>query len=271
MPADLDMNLIIGTHDVVLVTLDTLRYDVAQRLFEEGKLPNLSRLLPAQGWERRHSPGTFTYAAHHAFFAGFLPTPATPGPHPRRFASRFAGSETTTSQTWVFEEDNLVKALENKGYHTICIGGVGFFNKQNAIGQVFPDMFKESHWARRLGVTEPDSTAHQLRLASERLSAIDRAQRVFLFINVSALHQPNHFYLPGASTDTLESHAAALCYVDSQLPLLLDALQRRAPSLCIICADHGTAYGEDGFYGHRLAHEVVTTVPYAERVLPCHE
>lgn len=271
MAADLDMNHIIGTHDLVFVTLDTLRFDVAQRLFEEGKLPNLAPLLPAQGWERRHSPGTFTYAAHHAFFAGFLPTPATPGPHPRRFASRFAGSETTTPETWVFEEDNLVAALANKGYHTLCIGGVGFFNKQNAIGRVFPEMFQESHWERRLGVTDPDSTRHQLRLASQRLGEIDKKTRVFLFINISALHQPNHFYLPGADTDTLESHAAALCYVDRQLPLLLDALKQRAPSLCIICADHGTAYGEDGFTGHRLAHEVVTTVPYAERVLPCHE
>ena len=27
--------------------------------------------------------------------------------------------------------------------------------------------------------------------------------------------------------------------------------------------DHGTAYGEDGFHGHRLAHQVVWDVPYA--------
>ena len=31
---------------------------------------------------------------------------------------------------------------------------------------------------------------------------------------------------------------------------------------------HGTAYGEDGFTGHRLGHEVVWTVPYAQFVLP---
>jgi|GEM_PF-4288067 hypothetical protein len=30
----------------------------------------------------------------------------------------------------------------------------------------------------------------------------------------------------------------------------------------------GTAYGEDGYHGHRLAHPVVWTVPYAEVVLP---
>jgi hypothetical protein len=35
----------------------------------------------------------------------------------------------------------------------------------------------------------------------------------------------------------------------------------------IACSDHGTAYGEDGHHGHRLAHEVVWTVPYAEFTL----
>ena len=35
-----------------------------------------------------------------------------------------------------------------------------------------------------------------------------------------------------------------------------------------MCSDHGTAYGEEGYYGHRVAHPVVWTVPYAEFVLP---
>ncbi len=126
----------------------------------------------------------------------------------------------------------------------------------------------ESHWNPSLGVTEPASTEHQVRLAVEILEQMPRLQRVFLFINISALHQPNYFYLPGAQTDSLASHAAALEYVDSQLPPLFEALQRRAPTLAILCSDHGTAYGEDGFVGHRLAHSVVWTVPYAEVVLP---
>ena len=35
----------------------------------------------------------------------------------------------------------------------------------------------------------------------------------------------------------------------------------------VMCCDHGTAYGEDGYHGHRVAHEVVWTVPYAEFLL----
>ena len=45
---------------------------------------------------------------------------------------------------------------------------------------------------------------------------------------------------------------------------LLQVLGRRGPLFAILCSDHGTAYGEDGYFGHRIAHPVVTTVPYAE-------
>ena len=65
----------------------------------------------------------------------------------------------------------------------------------------------------------------------------------------------------------VETHAAALRYVDSALPPLFEAQRRRGPALCIICSDHGTLYGEDGFTGHRLAHPNVWQVPYAELVL----
>src|SRR5918912_1267657 len=98
----LDASALVGTHDILLMTLDTLRYDVARDTLAAGRTPNLAAVLPSGQWEMRHSPGSFTYAAHHAFFAGFLPTPVGPGPHPRLFAARFPGSETTTPQTYVF-------------------------------------------------------------------------------------------------------------------------------------------------------------------------
>jgi hypothetical protein len=261
MSDDVDMNAVVGAHDILFMTLDTLRFDVADRLMRSGETPHLARLIGPGGWERRHTPGSFTYAAHQAFFAGFLPTPARPGRHVRLFAASFGGSETTGQTTCVMQEADIVTGLAARGYHTICIGGVGFFNKQTALGSVLPNLFHESHWAPKLGVTDRDSTKNQFELAGERLRALAPEQRTFLFINVSALHQPNRFYIDGAAEDTIETHAAALRYVDSQLPLLLESL--RDETFCIVCGDHGTAYGEDGFYGHRLAHQAVWDVPYA--------
>lgn len=263
---NVDMNAIVGNRDIVFVTLDTLRLDVAQRCFNAGETPGFRALFPG-GWEARHTPGSFTYAAHHAFFAGFLPTPVSPPWPPRLFAARFPGSETIGRGTWVFEEPDVVTALRARGYHTLCIGGVGFFNKLNPLSCVLPSLFEESHWSRETGVTDPDSTRLQFQLAARRAGELPAATRMFLFINVSAIHQPNRHYIPGAETDSLETHAAALRYVDGQLPVLLDALRRRGGAFMIFCSDHGTLYGEEGFTGHRVAHPAVWNVPYAVAML----
>lgn len=264
----LDMNAVVGTHDILFVTLDTLRFDVARDLCAAGRTPNLAAVLPGGAWELRHSPGSFTYAAHQAFFAGFLPTPATPGRHDRLFALRFEGSTTTGGRTCVLDGPDIVAGLRARGYHTACVGGVGFFNQKNPLGRVFPGLFDESHWSPELGVTAPDSTENQVAVATRILAATPRDRRVFLFVNVSALHQPNHFYVPGAPPrDTIETHAAALAYVDRAIAPLFAACRERAPTFAILCSDHGTAYGDDGFFGHRVAHPSVWNVPYAELVL----
>lgn len=266
--AMIDARSLVGTHDILFITLDALRYDVACRALAEGQTPNLARLLPGGRWEERHTPGSFTYPAHQAFFAGFLPTPREPGRHGRLFAARFAGSETTTEQTCVLDAPDIVTGLAGQGYHTLCIGGTGFFNRLTPIGCVLPDLFAESHWSPELGVTNPRSTENQVTLAERLLDEVPVGQRVFLFVNVSALHQPNCLFSPGAAEDSPATQAAALAYVDRHLPPLFDALRRRAPLLAVVCSDHGTAYGEDGHVGHRVAHPVVWTVPYAEFVLP---
>lgn len=260
-----NMNEIVGNSDIVFITLDTLRYDVAQQLWEAGNLPNFSKWLSPNGWEKRHSPGSFTYAAHHAFFAGFLPTPANPKKHPRLFATKFAGSETAVGTTCIFDEPNIVHGFRNKGYQTICIGGVGFFNKKTPLSCVFPEMFEESYWEESFGVTDYHSTQNQFKKASNLLE--NNPNNVFLFINIAALHQPNYFYLENSTTDDIHSHAAALKYIDSQLPILMNALEKRPQAFVICCADHGTTYGEDGYTGHRIGHEKVWTVPYLEHLI----
>lgn len=259
---------LIGSHDVLLVTLDTLRYDVAENALALGQTPYLQSLLPHGKWEKRHSPGSFTYAAHQAFFAGFLPTPITPGHHTRLFAAKFPGSETTGPETFVFDAADIVTGLANCGYRTICVGGVGFFNRQSPLGSASPNLFQESYWSEELGVTSPTSTERQVAVACDRLLSLPASQRVFLFLNISALHQPNCIFAPPATEDSPRTQQAALAYVDRHLPQLFQTMSQRAPVLCVLTSDHGTAYGEDGYHGHRLAHEVVWTVPYAEMVMP---
>ncbi len=269
---------LVGAADVLFLTLDTLRYDVAVEQFRAGRTPNLASRFDT--WEKRHAPANFTFASHQAMFAGFLPTKAVPGPHPRLFALAFEGSETTTDETAVFDAPNIIAGFADAGYHTACVGGTGFFNKRNPLGRVLPEMFRESHWSAALGVTDPNSPTNQidcgLAIIEQRSSMIGGGAHesgnslgppLFLFINVSAMHQPNCIFADDASSDSPATQGAALAAVDRELGRLFDALGRSRPCLCIVTSDHGTAYGEDGYHGHRLGHDVVWTVPYADFVI----
>ena len=259
----LNANDHIGTRDILFISFDTLRYDVAVKMMAKGRTPFLQSLLPGGQWEKRHSPGSFTYTAHHGFFAGFLPTPETPGPHERLFALRFPGSETTGNRTAVFDAPDIIAGLRARNYESYCIGGVGFFNKLTPLGSVLPNMFDASIWSPEMGVTDPKSQDHQMSCAADYLSKKPPSSRQFLFINLSAMHQPNCHYVDGQITDNPDSQGAALAAVDAALSRHRAEFEKRK-WLCIFTSDHGTAYGEDGFQGHRLAHETVWSVPYAE-------
>ena len=264
----INAKLCIGNYNVVMLTFDTLRYDVALKGMETGRTPFLSSLLPNGQWEKRHSPATFTYAAHHAFFSGYLPTPIPKTAHYRRlFACDFAGSSTTGPNTWSTDKATIPQGLQAIGYHTICIGGVGFFNRQNALGNVLPDLFMESHWSVETSVTDPNSTKNQVAIAQSCLDKLDKQHRTLLFINLSAMHQPSCIFSENANEDSPETQLDALAYVDSQLSMLFDTVQSRGDTLCILTSDHGTTFGEDKAWGHGIAHPNIWEVPYSEFIL----
>ncbi|MCT4542208.1 MAG: STM4013/SEN3800 family hydrolase [Vallitalea sp.] len=277
----INMNEVVGNDDILFITLDTLRYDVAQAEYLAGNLPNLCK---DSGWEKRHTPGNFTYSAHHSFFGGFLPSPVEYVPVHKRellfFMKNKGLKALKNDNAFLFDTSNFVEGLANEGYKTICIGGVIFFSKMNELCSVLPNMFEESYWKPRFGVTNPKSPEYQVDLALKKLKELDKDERVFLFINISAIHGPNYFYLDkyknrtdaydssknilASKLDCVESQRAALRYVDKCLEPLFEYMRERNRTFCIALSDHGTCYGEDGYEGHNLAHEIVWNVPYKQ-------
>jgi hypothetical protein len=247
-----------------MATFDALRFDTAETAWREGRTPFLQGLIP-HGWERRHTPGNFTYAAHAAFFAGFWPTPCTPGPYPRPFALQFPGSRSIGPHTILLEGDNIVAGLRARGFQTVCIGGVGFFNPGTPLGAVFPAYFERSYWRPEFSVTEIHSTRAQVRQACDCIAECATDHPLFLFMNIAATHPPTHGYVPGSRGDSVATQTAALEYIDRQLPPLFQALQERGRAgVAFLMSDHGTLFGEEGWTGHRVSHSAVWTVPYAE-------
>ena len=53
-----DMKQVVGSQDILMICLDTLRYDCARAEEEAGGTPVLNQYGP---WEKRQAPGNFTY------------------------------------------------------------------------------------------------------------------------------------------------------------------------------------------------------------------
>lgn len=259
------MRNFVGSHDILFITLDSLRYDVAVTALESGATPHLSTLLPSTGWEKRQTPGNFTFPAHQAFFSGFLPT-SSPQTY-RLYASRYHGSKRSNNTTFLYDEASLPEALAARGYRTLCIGGVGFFNQLTSLGKVLPSLFQEAYWDPTMGPSSPRSPEAQVSRAVKLIEESDYSQRLFVFINFSATHTPTSIFLEGSEEDSVNTQRAALEAIDRELPRLFTALKARGETLAIICADHGEAFGEEGFYGHGNNHPTVLTVPYIEALL----
>ena len=264
---EINMNHIVGTHDILFICLDCLRYDVAAAEQDNGGTPVLNGF---GAWEKRGAPGNFTYPSHHAMFAGFLPAPLSPAPMTKKgflfFHKGIGMGKIAPPNAFAFTEPTFVQGLEKAGYETICIGGVSFFSKRSAIGKVLPGMFKQSYWNPSFGCTVKESPDRQIGKAIKVLSGIPDGQRVMMYINFDAIHYPNYFYLTGAKKDSVASHAAALRYIDARLPALFEAFKRRGAAFVIACSDHGTCYEETdgGYLFHGFNHESVNTVPYKQ-------
>lgn len=262
--ASVDMNQVVGTHDILMICLDTLRYDAAVSEEENQSTPVLNQYGP---WEKRQAPGNFTYPSHHAIFAGFLPCAYDAKSIADRetlfFPKQGGLGRIVPKGAYGFSGSTIMEGLEEAGYDTWCVGGVGFFDKRSKLGQVFPGYFKKSYWNPSFSCPVKDSTKNQVDFILKKLKQTDQSTPVFLYLNVDAIHYPNYFYSEGVAYDSLETHKAALRYADSQLGRLFEGWKEYRDKTFVIClSDHGTCYGEDGCQFHGINHECVNTVPY---------
>lgn len=260
----IDMTKVVGKKDILFICLDTLRYDVAVQEEAAGTTPVLNQYGP---WEKCQAPGNFTYPSHHAMFAGFLPCrydAKTVADRELLFFPRQIGLGNKVPEgAYGFTGSTIMEGLEADGYATWCVGGVAFFDKRSPIGKVFPGYFNKSYWNPSFSCPVKDSTKNQVNFILNKVTEAEKNQPIFLYINVNAIHYPNYFYLDGASHDNLQTHAAALRYVDQELGRLFDAWKnQRGDALVICCSDHGTCYGEDGCQFHGINHPAVNTIPY---------
>lgn len=260
---NVNMNQVVGDCHILFVCIDSLRYDVALEEQQNHGTPTLNAFGP---WRKCYAPGNFTYPSHQAMFSGFFPVDADISNMKDReklfFSEDIGMGRKAPEHAYTFQGSNWIEGLEKAGYDTYCIGGVSFFDKRTDIGKVMPSYFKNSYWNPSFGCKVKESAGHQVDFAIHKLSKIPENQLIMMYLNFSALHYPNYFYIPEAKKDSREAHAAALRYVDRELGKLFQAFQKKGNTFVICCSDHGTCYGEDGVWYHGINHPIVNTVPY---------
>jgi Sulfatase len=289
--------LTLPNRDVVFVTLDSCRYDVAL----SARLPTLSSLSCLM---KAETPGTYTLPAHVAYFNGFLPSLTQSriligGEAVDAIWRSAAAYPSSLNVPIPFAGRTLMEYYHARGYRVIGAGGVTFFDSDNPVN-LLPTFFPEFHYfghgsgpaAQRRPLEYSRSTSLALAHALELAAMCRAAGKFFLFVNCASTHIPYtnpHSALTPADEELirrlrrlhqLKSGTAecppltateasrllgmqrtALEWADSQLAVLLGELRDRAP-LVVVCADHGEEFGEGGRFGHAHPHESVTTVPF---------
>ena len=267
-----------SSESVLLLSLDSCRYDTFAAAYFSGRLPRLGSIGPLH---KALSPSYFTYGSHAAFWMGFTPGvigSEEPWLNPKAgklFRMAFAGhSGQDGEQCFRLEGANIIEGFRRRGYCTIGSGAVDWFNTASETGSVLSQPFEHFHFAGNTW-----SLRQQLQWIDKRLAAVPESQPCFVFLNVGETHVP--YWHEGADWDRWpspcvpfgSSHCSAaessrrqlacLEWVDQQLSPLLEHF---AQGTILICADHGDCWGEDGLWEHGISHPATLTVPLLIRV-----
>ena len=201
----IDVPALIGTHDVLLMTIDTLRYDVARGRVANGTDAQPGGRPAGRVWEERHSPGSFTYAAHHGVLRRLPADPHHARQAPAAVRRPLPGQR----------DDHRADLRPRCARHRLGAGGARVSHDLHRRRRLLQQAEPAGKRPARPVCGEPlgpragrDRPAIRPRTRSRWPSTAGRdagGRRVFLFLNVSAVHQPNCFYLAGRREDSHRS------------------------------------------------------------------
>ena len=260
------------------IVYDSCRYDTLIQA-ETPVLDSYAKIYSA--W----APATYTLPSHTSFFAGILPLVYEPVPYLNRFHKQLitmkkageARAEAIDERTLVLPQSDkdIIHGFNELGYYTVGSGAASWFAKEVLVKNFQDFQFKRAQ-----------SFPEQISFITEKLALNAKDKPFFAFMNLIETHSPYMHYgedreeygikargemnFPpkenyeelmnrGKKLHTAQIKAAEYC--DSKLTELFTKLPSN--TLVILTADHGEAFGEDGFWGHGIYHPTVMNVPMA--------
>jgi hypothetical protein len=264
---------VVPPESVLFVTLDSCRYDS----FADADLPNLKALGPLH---RAQAPCHFTYGSHMAMFMGFTPGCASRQEsfvnpkYGKIFRMEGGGLRGPGGQWILLQGRNIIDGFKQKGYRTIGVGAMSWFDPGAPTGQGLTQDFD------RFAYTGSHALGQQLAWLESEMRAAPAGQPLFVFMNIGETHIP--YYFEGAPWSRGvnpckawgEANDAGECrrrqracaeFVDGRLAPLLAAF---AKASVLVCGDHGDCWGEDGLWAHGVSHPKTLEVPLVFRLQP---
>lgn len=242
--------------NVILITVDTLRYDLGYAGYKRPISPNLDALA---------AKGTIFETAYSlASYTGKAVGPMMIGKY---------GSETNRNwghfNKFSTEDTFLAERLKRAGVRTMAVHGHRYFDDFGGLHRGF-DVMDFSAAPPKDAPWDVDTKATSKELTEAALGLLDRAEntkgRFFMWVHYL---DPHADYLRHEGIDfgnaPRDLYDGEVAFTDKHLGRLLDVLEREPwgkRTAVIVTSDHGEAFGEHDMWRHGFeVWEVLVRVP----------
>jgi arylsulfatase A-like enzyme len=229
--------------NVLLITIDTLRWDVGYAGYDRPISPNLDALAARSTvFERAYALASYTGKSIGPMLIGKY------------------GSETHRNwghfNTFTAEDTFVAERLQRAGVHTMAVHGHRYFGKFGGLDRGFAvvDLAaappEGADWAVDNTATSPALTDAAIRLLQEH-----GEKRFFLWIHYLDPHADylRHDDVPSFGKTQRDLYDGEVAFTDKHIGRVLD-LVAAAPwgkrTAIVVTSDHGEAFGEHKMYRH---------------------
>jgi choline-sulfatase len=242
-------------HNVLFVTIDSLRADMPWNGYPRAIAPNLAALAEkCTTYDRAYSVSSYTAKSVAAFLSGQYPSTL--------YRSGFFFANYANANRFMAEQ------LHESGIATLGWFGHMYFSRAKGLEQGFDE------WRTTPGITfDPETDNH---VTSDKMTALGiellskpelKTKQFFAWAHYMDPHDQynRHEEAPNFGNKARDRYDQEVFYTDLWVKKLLDFVEQQSfarDTYLVISADHGEAFGEHGMYKHAFElWDVLTHVP----------
>ncbi len=231
------------TPNVVLITIDTLRFDhVGCYGYKKIKTPNIDRLA-AEGvrFDRAFAVVPVTLPSHSSILTGTYPMLS--GMHD------FSGNKLSPLQP------TLASVLKASGYQTGAVIGAAVLDSRFGLNQGFDFYYDHFDFSRldEANLDEMERPGNVVADVALDWLAKNSQKKFFLWMHLYDPHFPYNPPEPYSRDYAAQPYDGEIAFADEQVGRLIRYLQEKGiyqNTVIVLCGDHGESLGEHGEKTH---------------------